>query len=177
MKIFAMFLTLAFALAAFAATAEEPPQQQKGPKLEEKMLAWALLEAEGVPQMMEQTLQSTLSTQMKESPELLPFRKAFESYLRQTISYEAQKEDLAGIYLTVYTPDDIRELIRFYQTPLGRKKAAAGAKIAVAAAEMTQKKMRDNMPQFMLQMQQGIQNMQEAPAVPAAPVIPRKENK
>ena len=169
MKILAMFLTLAV---AFAAAAEEPPQ--KGPKLEEKMLAWALLEAEGVPQMMEQTLQSTLSTQMKESPELLPFRKAFESYLRQTISYEAQKEDLAGIYLTVYTPDDIRELIRFYQTPLGRKKAAAGAKIAVAAAEMTQKKMRDNMPQFMLQMQQGIQNMQEAPA---APVIPRKENK
>jgi|GEM_PF-1384564 len=174
MKIFAMFLTLALAF-AFAAAAEEPAPI--GPKLEEKMLAWALLEAEGVPQMMEQTLQSTLSTQMKESPELLPFRKAFESYLRQTISYEAQKEDLARIYLTVYTPDDIRELIRFYQTPLGRKKAAAGAKIAVAATEVTQKKMRDNMPQFMLQMQQGIQNMQEAPAVPAAPVIPRKENK
>lgn len=176
MKISALFLTLAVAVAAFAATAEEPPQQ-KGPKLEEKMLAWSLLEAEGVPQMMEQTLRSTLATQMKEAPELMPFRKAFESYLRETISYEAQKEDLARIYLTVYTPDDIRELIRFYQTPIGRKKAAAGARIAVAATEMTQKKMRDNMPQFMLQMQQGIQNMQEAPAVPTAPVIPKKEKK
>ena len=174
MRISAMFLALAVAFAAFAATAEEP---QKGPKLENKMLAWALLEAEGVPQMMEQTLQSTLATQMKESPELLPFRKAFESYLRNTISYEAQKEDLAAIYLTVYTPDDIRELIRFYQTPLGRKKAAAGTKIAVAAAKMTQKKMRDNMPQFQLQMQQGIQNMQEVPAPRTTPIIPEKEKK
>jgi len=177
MKISAMILTLAVAFAAFAATAAEP---QPGPKLEDKMLAWSLLEAEGVPQMMEQTLQSTLATQMKESPELAPFRKAFESYLRDTISYEAQKEDLARIYLAVYTPDDIRELIRFYQTPIGRKKAAAASKIAVAAAEMTQKKMRDNMPQFMLQMQQGIENMQEAPAsrpVPAGPVIPAKERR
>ena len=177
MKISAMFLTLAVAFAAFAATAEEP---EKAPKLEQKMLAWALLEAEGAPQMMEQTLQSTLATQMKESPELAPFRKAFESYLRNTISYEAQKEDLAAIYLAVYTPDDIRELIRFYQTPLGRKKAAAGAKIAVAATEMTQRKMRENMPQFLSQMQQGIQNMQELPASRPTPVIltiPKKEKK
>lgn len=168
MKMFAMLLTLAV---AFAATAEEPP---KGPKLEDKMLATALLEAEGAPQMMEQTLQSTLATQMKESPELLPFRQAFESYLRNTISYEAQRDDLAAIYLTVYTPDEIRELIRFYQTPLGRKKAAAGTKIAVAATKMTQKKMRDNMPQFQLQMQQSIQNMQELPAPRA---IPEQEKK
>lgn len=169
MKISALCLTFALAFAAAAAPAEEKKAEKKPPTLEHKMLAWTLLEAEGAPRMMDLTIKSTLDTQMKESPELLPFRKAFETYLRNTLSYEAQKEDLAVIYLSVYTPDEIRELIRFYQTPIGRKKAAAGAKIAVAAAALTQKKLKENMPQFQLQMQQEIQNMQEPPAPRALP--------
>lgn len=91
------------------------------------MLAYALLEAEGTPQMMEQTLKTSLEAQLKAAPELLAYRQAFEMYLRNTISFEAQKEELARIYLEVYAPDEIRELIRFYQTPIGRKKAAAGS--------------------------------------------------
>lgn len=162
-----------FAFAAFAATAADAPAPKTG-NSGDRMLAVSLLEAEGVPEMMEKTLQATLDVQMKESPELAPFRKAFETYLRKTISYEAQKEELVTIYLSVYTPDEIRELIRFYQTPIGRKKAAAGARIAIAAAETTQRKMRENIPAFQEQMQQSIQNMQEAPTVPAKPLKEKK---
>jgi len=159
MKIFSMVLTLVFAFTAFAAP-ESTPEQTSKPK--DRMLACALLEAEGTPKMMEQALRITLEAQMKESPQLLPFRKAFETYLRRTISYEAQKDELADIYLATYTPDEIRELIRFYQTPIGRKKAAAGAKIAAAVAALTQKKMQENLPLFQKEMQDDIRNMPEA---------------
>ena len=118
------------------------------------MLAYALLEAEGTPQMMEQTLKTSLEAQLKAAPVLLAYRQAFEMYLRNTISFEAQKEELARIYLEVYAPDEIRELIRFYQTPIGRKKAAAGSRIATAAAQVTQKKMQEYLPVFQQQLEQ-----------------------
>lgn len=162
MKRTGIVLTFVMLFTLFSAIAQEPGNEAaKQPKLEDKMLAWALLEAEGTPQMMERTLRAILENQMKASPEMLPFRNAFEEYLRETISYEAQKEELAAIYLAVYTKDEIRELIRFYQSPIGRKRAAAGAQISVAAAEMTQRKMQETLPRFQLRMQKTIQEMQE----------------
>ncbi len=145
-------IAAAFTLAAAAGFSAENPVRQ--PRLEDRMLAYALLEAEGTPQMMEQTLKTSLEAQLKAAPELLAYRQAFEMYLRNTISFEAQKEELARIYLEVYAPDEIRELIRFYQTPIGRKKAAAGSRIATAAAQVTQKKMQEYLPVFQQQLEQ-----------------------
>ena len=145
-------IAAAFTLAAAAGFSAENPVRQ--PRLEDRMLAYALLEAEGTPQMMEQTLKTSLEAQLKAAPELLAYRQAFEMYLRNTISLEAQKEELARIYLEVYAPDEIRELIRFYQTPIGRKKAAAGSRIATAAAQVTQKKMQEYLPVFQQQLEQ-----------------------
>ncbi len=162
MKLFGTILAVAFSIAAFSA-----PVQER--KLEEKMLAWALIEAAGTQQAMEQTLQAMLNSQMNTATTPPILRQAFEEFLRETISYEALRNDLAEIYLQVYTPDDIRELIRFYQSPIGRKHAAAGAPIATATAALTQKKMEENLPRFQLRIQQLIQTMTppaEAPALP-----------
>ena len=145
-------IAAAFTLATVAGFSAENPVRQ--PRLEDRMLAYALLEAEGTPQMMEQTLKTSLEAQLKAAPELLAYRQAFEMYLRNTISFEAQKEELARIYLEVYAPDEIRELIRFYQPPIGRKKAAAGSQIATAAAQVTQKKMQEYLPVFQQQLEQ-----------------------
>ena len=179
MKSRLMIAVLSLASCVFAAA--EPV---KSYRLEEMMLAYVLLEAEGTPRMMEQTLQTSLDAQLKSAPELQPYRQAFESYLRRTISYEAQKEELAKIYLDIYTPDGIRELIRFYQSPIGRRKAAAGTRIAVAVAEVTRRKMEENMPHFQQQMQQEMQKRQlleqpkqegPGPRAPAAPASEPKE--
>ena len=82
-------IAAAFTLAAAAGFSAENPVRQ--PRLEDRMLAYALLEAEGTPQMMEQTLKTSLEAQLKAAPELLAYRQAFEMYLRNTISFEAQK--------------------------------------------------------------------------------------
>ena len=43
--------------------------------------------------------------------------KFFEKYM----SYDSLKRDLAEVYLKYFTIKDIQELIKFYQTPTGRK--------------------------------------------------------
>ena len=175
-------IAAAFTLAAAAGFSAENPVRQ--PRLEDRMLAYALLEAEGTPQMMEQTLKTSLEAQLKAAPELLAYRQAFEMYLRNTISFEAQKEELARIYLEVYAPDEIRELIRFYQTPIGRKKAAAGSRIATAAAQVTQKKYLPVFQQQLEQMQKEelrrkaelLQSRLPEPApAPLQPAVPGKD--
>ncbi len=169
-------VALGAALGWSAAAADEPSTRVLRP--EERMLAYTLLEVAGTPRTMELTLQNSLDAQLQSNPQLLPFRHVFESYLRRTISYEAQKEELARTYLELYTLDEIRELIRFYQTPIGRKKAAADAKISVALAEVTRRKMAENLPQFQQQLQQEMQKqqlLQQPEQAPAGPVIPSPE--
>ena len=156
----------------FAAEIVQAPAQAPCP--EEMLLAYALLEAAGTPDTMEQTLQHSLNAQLQSAPELLPFRSAFESYLRRTISYEAQKEELARAYLSFYTPDEMRELIRFYQPPIGRKKAAADAKIAVALAEVTRRKMAEELPRFQQELQK-LQQLQQPAQTPVGPRLPSPE--
>lgn len=161
-------IALGIALGVASVTAAEP---KPAPSQEEMKLAFSLLEAAGTPDVMEQTLQHTLNVQLQNAPELLPFRGAFESFLRRTISYEAQKDELARVYLELYSQDEIRELIRFYQTPIGRKKAAADAKISVHLAEAIQRKMTENMPQFQQEMQK-LQQLQQSGGKPVGPRLP-----
>ena len=163
-------LGLGLALWLGPAAADEPVRTP-APRPEEMMLAYALLEAAGTPNTMEQTLQHSLNAQLQGAPELLPFRSAFESYLRRTISYEAQKEELAKAYLELYTPDEMRELIRFYQTPIGRRKAAADAKIAVSLAEVTRRKMAEQLPQFQQELQK-LQQLRQPAQTPVGPRLP-----
>ena len=161
-------LVLAFALGGGLSAAD---WAARTPRPEDMMLSYALLEAAGTHRTMEQTLQHSLNVQLQNAPELLPFRSAFESYLRRTISYEAQKEELARAYLELYTPDEIRELIRFYQTPIGRKKAAADTKIAVSLAEVTRRKMAEELPRFQQELQK-LQQLQQSVQTPVGPRLP-----
>lgn len=152
-----LFLSV-FALSLFGgiSAAEEPARTFP----DGKKLACMLLEIAGTPETMEQTLQSMLNSQLQSEPGMLPYRHVLEAYLRRTISYDALKEELAGTYLEIYTQDELRALIHFYQTPIGRKKAAADAKIAVALAEITRRKMAEQLPQFQQQLQQEMQKRQ-----------------
>lgn len=153
MKIPAIILTIAL---TFTVMAQEPSKPRK---LEEKMLAWAFLEAAGTHQTIDQTLLAVQEAQFKALPAHASLQAAVKEYLHESISYDASKEDLAEIHLQVYTLDELRELIRFYQSPIGRKHASAGAPIAEATAALIQRKLEENLPRFQIRMQQILQAM------------------
>ena len=68
---------------------------------------------------------------------LVPYVRFLVIFSRN-ISYEQLKKPLAEIYLDIYTPAEIKGLLAFYNTPLGKKVAEKNSELALRAAQVGQ---------------------------------------
>ncbi len=101
-------------------------------------VAYMALEAMQLSRSLRQTLSSTLEMQLKSNPQLLPVRDVLESFLTKYLNYENLKQRYADLYLDVFTAEELKEMIAFYQTPLGRKIVSKGPELTVRAMKIGQ---------------------------------------
>lgn len=148
------FLLLSIWSAVPAAEAEYSPAELK--------TAIEYMAARGTPVTMDLTITTSLDAQMRNAPELLPYRMIFLSYFRKSLSFETHKQALAEIYVNSFTPEELAELLRFARSPLGKKLAETDAKIGVALSEMTSRKLEENLPALQKELSE------KAGAIPAA---------
>ncbi|WP_276740685.1 DUF2059 domain-containing protein [Victivallis vadensis] len=120
----------------------------------DRALAIELLKADGTEQVLDQTFNSALTQMSPKDSD--PARPVIERYLKKCFSFEVLKEDLATIYLDNYTVDELKGLIAFYRTPLGRKKAAADPRIGAATAKVTSLKIQENLPLLQRELQKAL---------------------
>ncbi|NLM36871.1 MAG: DUF2059 domain-containing protein [Firmicutes bacterium] len=59
--------------------------------------------------------------------------------MEEELSWPKMKDDFIQIYMSIYTEEEIQELIRFYQTPVGQKTIAQTPVLTQKATEITQK--------------------------------------
>ena len=64
------------------------------------------------------------------------------------MGWEAQRGDIAALYAKNYTAEELTELNRFYQTPLGQKTVQLMPQLAAAGAKIGQSKMMEHMPEM-----------------------------
>ena len=57
-------------------------------------------------------------------------------YLEKYLNYDSVKQKMADVYLKYFTVKDIKELIIFYQTPVGQKFVKNQSQIMVESAEI-----------------------------------------
>jgi len=79
----------------------------------------------GLEQMMEQ-LVAPDEAQARASGKPLPadYRQRMSAVLLEVVPYEEMAEWSAGIYATRFTVSELKDLLAFYRTPLGRKLAS-----------------------------------------------------
>ena len=79
----------------------------------------------GLQQMTEQMVPS-LEAQAKAGGTTLPadFRKRFDAVLLEVVPYAEQSSWAADVYARNFTSSELKDLIAFYRTPLGRKLAS-----------------------------------------------------
>ena len=86
---------------------------------------------------MESSCDETLKAYSKMGiPDTNKIGPVVKEFLNKYISYESVKKELAKIYLDNFTIKEIRELIEFYQTPLGRKVAEKTPILSVEGAQL-----------------------------------------
>jgi len=91
-------------------------------------VCYELFEACGTKETYRLTMESTCDEMLKTYskmgiPDTEKLGPVVKEFLNKYISYESVKQELAKIYLDNFTIKEIKALIAFYQTPLGRKVA------------------------------------------------------
>lgn len=117
----------AFAAAAAAPLAAQSGSSTGGPPAEPTPGAMAaaeeLLGVMDIEQVMRTSAMSMLNAQIEAQPMLAPFRDVMEEWVAKYMSVETMGPRLARIYAETFTEGELRELIAFYGTPLGKKLA------------------------------------------------------
>lgn len=111
-------------------------------------LAFCLMEEGGYPQGIADANSFIIAEQLDQMPMLKPARPALEKFFDRHCSYRAMKRDLARIHLETFTRDEMKKLIDFFKSPVGRKYAKHQGDIARSTLALRARNLHRNLPEL-----------------------------
>jgi hypothetical protein len=93
-------------------------------------------------------IDQVLVAQLKAHPEVQPYENELRTFLSKYMSWAALKPDLAEVYAREFTEPELRELLRFYQSPVGKKAATKIPALMQMGMEIGQRHVKDHMPEL-----------------------------
>lgn len=145
--------------------------QQASPTPAHREAVRRLIEVTRVRELMEESTQTMLKGQLEQMPQLAPVANILEDFYREQLAWSVVEPDFTRIYLDVFTEREVRDLIAFYQTPLGQAMLAKMPVLMAKSNELTARRIQAAMPQLMQRLQAA---MQGAGATPADTSRPRR---
>ncbi len=88
---------------------------------ESKIEAERLLDAMGMQESFEHTIEQMLDLQIQQSPELVPYKHVMLKFFARYIGYEGLKPQLIDMYAAAFTVSELKDINAFYATPTGKK--------------------------------------------------------
>jgi hypothetical protein len=137
--VFALLLVMVLASAPSAIRAENASH---------RTAAEALLEAANTRNIMQETLEQSVEIQIRNKPELAPFRQVMKTFMAKHLGYEALKDDLAVLFMAEFTEKDLKQITAFYRTPTGRKSLEKTPVLFQKGAELGMKRVQQNLPEL-----------------------------
>lgn len=135
--------------------------QQKAPSQADLQLCYEVLKAAQFEEQMTDSGMQMLNAQIQSNPALATYRPELEAFYKRCLNYQAMKEDVAKIYLEVFTPDELRQLIAFYKSPTGKMFLKKTPELTVKVTMMTQDIIAKNMPELIKAIQAKTQQLQQ----------------
>ena len=86
--------------------------------------------------------------QIQSNPQLKAIEPTIEAFFTKYMGWDAQRGDIAALYAKNYTVEELKELNKFYQTPLGQKTVQIIPQLAAASAQIGQSRMMEHMPEM-----------------------------
>lgn len=78
----------------------------------------------------------SIDEQVRANPALEPFRTTMKEWGIALFTTDEAKNAFAEVYASTFTESELRQLVAFYQTPLGQKVAASQATLTARGAEI-----------------------------------------
>jgi hypothetical protein len=78
----------------------------------------------------------SIDEQIRADPALEPFRTTMKQWGAEIFASEEAKNAYAQLYASTFSEAELRQLVAFYRTPLGRKLATSQATLSMRGAEI-----------------------------------------
>lgn len=121
--------------------------------------AYTLLATMNMKESYEGMIQRITQMQIQAKPELKAIEPAIHAFFTKYMGWEAQRGDIAALYAKNYTTEELKELSKFYQTPLGQKTIQLMPQLAAAGAQIGQSKMMQHMPEMKAMIEAELKNI------------------
>ena len=113
-----------------------------------RQAAETLLNLMDMDKLMSESIDQMLEMQVKQNPAIGQFKDEMKKFLSKYMSWSAMKGDMVKIYMSEFTEQELKELLAFYQTPLGKKTIAKMPKLMAKGAELGQQRVQEHLPEL-----------------------------
>ena len=113
---------------------------------------YEMFEAQGMREQMNKIMLVMVQNQLNAVPALKEYQNELILFYVKNISYDVLKKDLARIYLKYFTVAEIREITKFYSSPVGKKMKDVSASVLLEANELSRSRMEKAIPEFLQEM-------------------------
>ncbi len=109
-----------------------------------KKAASDLLQVMHLDELISQTADSMLQLQLRQNPQLRPFKGVLKEFLNKYVSGDRLKDDFIKLYTETFTEQELMEFLDFYKTPAGQKLLKAAPELTAQFAVIGQQHVKEN---------------------------------
>ena len=102
----------------------------------------------GMETVLAQSIDQMLAMQVQQNPALVPHQAQMKAFLNKYMSWASMKDDMAKLYMAEFSESELNELIKFYQTPVGKKTLQKMPALMAKGAEIGQKRVQEHLPEL-----------------------------
>ncbi|WP_426490782.1 DUF2059 domain-containing protein [Hymenobacter sp. 102] len=135
--------TQAQTTASTTAAAAQAPLSASQRKAAEELLA-----ATNAEKNLTTSIDRMLAMQIEQNPGMKTVEPEMRAYITKYMSWSAMKEDMVQLYAREFTEKELKELAKFYQTPIGRKTIDKMPQLMAASMEIGQRRMQEHLPEL-----------------------------
>lgn len=112
---------------------------------EEIVAAEQLLNALGMKEILEESIDQSLNFQIQQNPELIPYLGVMKNFLAKHMSYDSLKEDIVNLYATTFSVQELTDISAFYATETGKKTLKKLPELTRVSSELGNSRVQENL--------------------------------
>jgi hypothetical protein len=125
------------------------PQLAHADDKSQRAAALELLALMDIKHTMEQATEAMLAAQIAANPQLEAAAPKMRQYFAKYMSWQALQEDFVTQYVKAFSEAELKDLLKFYKTPLGKKSLQQSPKIMENVAQLGAQRVQDHIDELM----------------------------
>ncbi|TGE15175.1 DUF2059 domain-containing protein [Hymenobacter elongatus] len=102
-----------------------------------------------------------MTMQIKQRPEIKSLEPEMRAFTAKYMSWASLKEDMISLYATEFTEKELKELTKFYETPVGQKFVGKQSVLMQAGMELGQRRVQENLPELQRTIEAKMKSQEE----------------